>query len=70
MIQTGVTMFESGQHMTGDTAGAIETEKKALALLPADSPARGYYEAAIARFKAAMDGAQLLRRGLLLAYCG
>jgi tetratricopeptide (TPR) repeat protein len=43
------------QHLTGDTAAAIETEKKALSLLPADSPARGDYEAAIARFEATFE---------------
>ncbi len=42
------------QHLTGDTAAAIETEKKALSLLPADAPGRGDYEAAIAKFEAAL----------------
>ncbi|MEE9128917.1 MAG: protein kinase [Phycisphaerales bacterium] len=41
------------QHLTGDTAAAIETEKKALSLLPADAPGRGDYEAALAKFEAA-----------------
>jgi len=44
------------QHLTGDTRAALETEEKALSLLPADDPARGAYEAAIARFEAAMAG--------------
>ena len=36
------------QHLTGDTPAAIETEKKALSLLPPDAPGRGDYEAALA----------------------
>ncbi len=43
------------QHLTGDTAAAIETERKALSLLPADGPGRSGYEAAIARFEAALE---------------
>jgi tetratricopeptide (TPR) repeat protein len=42
------------QHLTGDTAAAVETERKALSLLPADSPGRGEYEAALARFETAL----------------
>ncbi len=42
------------QHLTGDTAAAIETEKKALSLLPPDASDRGDYEAALARFEAAL----------------
>ena len=42
------------QHLTGDTAAAIKTEKKALSLLPADAPGRGDYEAALARFEASL----------------
>ena len=45
------------QHLTGDTPAAIETEKKALSLLPADAPGRGKYEAALARFEAALKKA-------------
>ena len=41
------------QHLTGDTPAAIETQKKALSLLPPDAP-RGAYEAALARFEAAL----------------
>ncbi|MCH7547450.1 MAG: hypothetical protein IID30_13705 [Planctomycetes bacterium] len=43
------------QHLTGDTAAAIETEKKALSLLPADAPGRGDYEAALAKYVAALE---------------
>ncbi|MCZ6834810.1 MAG: serine/threonine-protein kinase [Planctomycetota bacterium] len=42
-------------HLTGDTATAIETEKKALSLLPVDTPGRGDYEAALSRFEAALE---------------
>jgi tetratricopeptide (TPR) repeat protein/tRNA A-37 threonylcarbamoyl transferase component Bud32 len=42
------------QFMTGDITAAIETEKKALSLLPADAPSRAGYEAALARFEAAL----------------
>ena len=45
------------QHLTGDTPAAIETEKKALSLLPPDAPGRGDYEAALARFEAALKEA-------------
>ena len=44
------------QHLTGDTPAAIETEKKALSLLPPGAP-RGDYEAALARFEAALKNA-------------
>ncbi len=43
------------QHLTGDTAAAIETEETALSLLPADGPGRGDYEDAIAKFEAALE---------------
>ena len=43
--------------MTGDITAAIETEKKALSLLPPDAPGRGDYEAALARFEAALKEA-------------
>ena len=43
------------QHLTGDTAAAIETEKKALSLLPAQGSLRGDYEAALAKFEAALE---------------
>ena len=46
------------QHLTGDTPAAIETEKKALSLLPPDAPGRGDYEAALARFEAALKEAE------------
>ncbi len=42
------------QHLTGDTPAAIETQKKALSLLAPDAPDRGDYEAALARFEAAL----------------
>ncbi len=42
------------QFMTGDTSAAIETEKKALSLLASDAPGRGDYEAALAKFEAAL----------------
>ncbi len=42
------------QHLTGDTAVAIETQKKALLLLPAEA-GRGPYEAALAKFEAALE---------------
>ncbi len=42
------------QHLTGDTPAAIETEKKALSLLPPDASGRGDYEAALAKFEAAL----------------
>ena len=42
-------------HLTGDTPAAIETQKKALSLLPPDAPERGDYEAALARFEAALN---------------
>ena len=45
------------QHLTGDTPAAIETEKKALSLLPPEAPGRGDYEAALARFEAALKKA-------------
>ena len=35
----------------------IETEKKALSLLPPDAPGRGDLEAALARFEAALKKA-------------
>jgi non-specific serine/threonine protein kinase/serine/threonine-protein kinase len=41
------------QHMTGDKSSAIETEKKALALLAPDSPHRGEYQAALEQYEAA-----------------
>ena len=43
------------QFMTGDIDAAIETEKKALSLLPADTPGRGEYEAALAKYEAALE---------------
>ena len=43
------------QHLTGDTPAAIETEKKALSLLPPDAPERSDYEAALARFEVALE---------------
>ena len=44
------------QHLTGDTAAAIETEKKALSLLP-DDAVREEYEAALAKYEASLkDG--------------
>lgn len=43
------------QHLTGDTRAAIETEKKALSLLPPNAPGRGDYEAALAKFEAALE---------------
>jgi cytochrome c-type biogenesis protein CcmH/NrfG len=43
------------QHLTGDTSSAIETEKKALSLLPPDAPGRSDYEAALAKFEAALQ---------------
>ena len=46
------------QHLTGDTPAAVETEKKALSLLPPDAPGRGDYEAAFARFEAALKKAR------------
>jgi hypothetical protein len=45
------------QHLTGDTPAAIETEKKALSLLAPDAPDRGDYQAALARFQAALEKA-------------
>ena len=45
------------QHLTGDTPAAIETEKKALSLLPPDASDRGEYEAALAKFEAALKAA-------------
>ncbi len=45
------------QHLTGDTPAAIETEKKALSLLAPNAP-RGNYEAALARFEAALKEAE------------
>ena len=42
------------QHLTGDTAAAIETQKTALSLLPADARFRGDYEAALAKYEAAL----------------
>ncbi len=44
-------------HLTGDTAKAIENQKKAISLLPADAD-RGEYEAALARFEAALPTEQ------------
>ncbi|UCD75646.1 MAG: serine/threonine protein kinase, partial [Phycisphaerales bacterium] len=41
-------------HLTGDTAAAIETEKKALSLAPANAPDRAEYEARLAEFEAAL----------------
>ncbi len=43
------------QHLTGDTPAAIESEKKALSLLPADAPGRDDYEATLAKFEAALE---------------
>ena len=43
------------QHLTGATAAAIETQEKALSLIPADAPGRGDYEAALAKFEAALE---------------
>jgi serine/threonine protein kinase/tetratricopeptide (TPR) repeat protein len=46
-------------HRTGDTSAAIEAQKKALSLLPADAPRRDQFEAALARFEAALkDGSE------------
>ena len=45
------------QHLTGDTPATIETEKKALSVLPRDAPGRGDYEAALAKFEAALKKA-------------
>ena len=45
------------QYLTDDTPTAIETEKKALSLLPPDAPHRGDYEAALAKFEAALKEA-------------
>ena len=45
------------QHLTGDTPAAIETEKKALSLVPPETPMRGELEAALAKFGAALDQA-------------
>ncbi len=42
------------QHLTGDNLAAVETEKKALSLLPPDAPGRSDYEAALAKFEAAL----------------
>ncbi|MCZ6835773.1 MAG: tetratricopeptide repeat protein, partial [Planctomycetota bacterium] len=42
------------QFMSGNTAAAIETEKKALSLLPPEAPGRDEYEAALARFETAL----------------
>ncbi len=44
------------QHLTGDNLAAVETEKKALSLLPPDAPGRSDYEAALAKFEAALEG--------------
>ncbi len=44
-------------HLTGDTAKAIENQKKAISLLPADAN-RGEYEAALAKFEAALPTEQ------------
>ncbi len=41
--------------MTGEVAKAIETEEKALSLLPPDGPGRGEYEASIAKYQAALQ---------------
>ncbi|MCH8806593.1 MAG: hypothetical protein IH986_10955 [Planctomycetes bacterium] len=48
------------QHLTGDTPAAVETEKKALSLLPPNTPGRGRgdYEAALAKFEAALKKAE------------
>ena len=44
------------QHLTGETAAAIETEEKALSLLPAAAAVwRGDFEAALAKFEAALE---------------
>ncbi len=43
------------QHLTGDTPGAIETQQKALLLLPQDAGGRSGYEAALARYEAARE---------------
>ena len=45
------------QHLTGDTPAAIETEEKALSLLPPGAPGRGDYEGALARIEAALKEA-------------
>jgi tetratricopeptide (TPR) repeat protein len=45
------------QHRTGDTPAAIETEKKALSLLPPDASLRAELEATLARFEAALEEA-------------
>ena len=42
-------------HLTGDTAKAIENQKKAISLLPeGESPRRASFEAALAKFEAAL----------------
>ena len=41
-------------HMTGDTAKAIENQKKAISLLPEESPGRTSYEEALEKFRAAL----------------
>ena len=50
------------QHLTGDTPAAIETEKKALSLLPPNAPGRGDYEAALAKFEAALKEADSAKK--------
>ena len=42
------------QHVTGDTPTAIETQQKALLLLPQGTAGRSDYEAALARYEAAL----------------
>ncbi len=37
------------------TIQAVLAEKKALSLLPSDAPLRGEYEAALAKFEAALE---------------
>ncbi len=45
------------QHLTGDTPAAIETEQKALSLIATNAPGHGDYEAAVAKFGAALKAA-------------
>jgi non-specific serine/threonine protein kinase/serine/threonine-protein kinase len=45
-------------HLTGDHAGAVETQEKALALLKSDSPSRQEFEDRLAKFRAAAKGKQ------------
>ena len=44
--------------LTGDTAKAIETQKKAILLLPEEHPNRAGYEQTLAKFEAALTDGQ------------